>query len=368
MRQFEHDAYEMMTRFIDSDEAVVALDIGANVGDTAQRIVQIFPNARVYALEPVSDVYETLVERTAGLKGVKTFRLAVGERPGEVEFNITRNRWCSSLLPPSERGRAYYGDWYDVVRTERVPIVRLDDFAAQQGLERVDILKIDVQGLELPVLKGAVNLLRNGQVKAVQCEAQLVAEYEGASTFAEIDLFFRQAGFTIHQVHDLEVKGEEQQSSYLDAMWVRNDVLDALRKQPRKRFEPVCVVRARKALARCAAMGKQRAALYGSGQHTQKIAAALESPPMPVVAIIDDNPARQGQTMLGLPIVSAQRALQMGVDAVVLSSDRHEAALWAQSAGIRAAGVPVLGLYGTYADAIVEPAPVNATATARRSA
>lgn len=351
MRQFEHDTYSMMTRFLDPDRAIVAIDVGANVGDTCRRITQEFPHAIVHALEPVSDVFRTLEERTADMPGVKRYQIGVSDREGTVKFNVTKNRWCSSILPPSELGKAYYGEWYEVERQEEARIVRLDDWAKQQGIDQIDILKIDVQGLELAALRGAEALLSVGGergVKAINCEAQLVAEYEGAATFAEIDLYLRSKGFTLHQIHELQVKGEELQSSYLDAMWLRNDVLAALRKSPRRTYEPGCVVRTRKALARCAEHGRKRVALYGSGQHTNKIAAALENPPVEIVGIIDDNPARQGQTMLGLPIISAERAMALGVQGVILSSDGHEAKLWEQSASFRKAGVPVLPLYGQY--------------------
>ncbi len=351
MRQFEQDAYQMMTRFLDPEKAVVAIDVGANVGDTCRRITQEFPSATVHAFEPVSDVFASLEESTRGLAGVKRYRLGVGEREEQVTFNVTRNRWCSSILAPSDLGKAYYGDWYDVVRRETADVVRLDDWARREGVDHVDILKVDVQGLELAVLRGAEGLLRVGGehgVKVINCEAQLVAEYDGASTFAEIDLFLRDRGFTLHQVHQLEVKGEELQTSYLDAMWLRNDVLATLRRSPRRTYEPGCVIRMRRALDQCAEHGRTPVALYGSGQHTVKVAAALANPPVPIAGIIDDNPARQGQDVAGWPVISPARALELGVQAVILSSDGHEPALWEKAAGFRKAGIPVLPLYGQY--------------------
>lgn len=348
MKQFDQDPVQMMTRVLDPETPVTVIDIGANVGDTVARFVLEFPSATVYALEPVSDVFATLSERAMKMPGVKAFKLAVGETSGEVTFNITRNRWCSSLLKPSERGKAYYGDWYDVVRTETVPLVTLDQFVREQGIASVDVLKIDVQGLEMPVLRGAKGLLSSGTVKIVQCEAQLVQEYEGASTFAEIDLFFRNCGYTIHQIHDLEVKGDELQTSYLDAVWLRNDVLAELRRSPKKMYEPRCVARMRDALSRCASRGDARVAIYGAGHHTKKTAMVLSEPPpgVKILGVIDDDPSRHGQTVAGLKVISQAEAKTLGVKAVVLSSDSFEDALWEKSATMRASGVRVERLYG----------------------
>jgi FkbM family methyltransferase len=344
MNQFSHTPAEMMTRFLNPESSPVIIDVGANVGDTCAGFLTEFPHATIFAIEPVSDVFQTLVDRYRSMPGVRPFRLAVGEKPGEVTFNVTRNRWCSSLLAPSERGKAYYGDWYDVVRSETVPLVTLDQFADEQALDQIDILKIDVQGLELPVLRGARELLTSGRVKVVQCEAQLVPEYEGASTFSEVDLFFRERGLTIHQIHQLEVKGKEQQSSYLDAIWLRNDVLEELRKNPR-RITPRCVSKMRSAFDRCLAGGHTKVAIYGAGQHTLKCAEAFVSSPVDIIAAIDDNPSRQGGTVAGLPIVSAGRAIALGATAVVLSSDAHEDALWEKTAPLRSQGVRIERLY-----------------------
>lgn len=344
MNQFAHDPAKMMTRVIDRESPVVIVDIGANVGDTCAAFLQEFPFATVFAIEPVSDVFETLQQRYRDTPRVRPFRLAVGEAPGEVTFNVTRNRWCSSLLNPNDRGKAYYGDWYDVVRSETVPLLSLDLFAQQQGIDQIDILKIDVQGLELPVLRGARKLLSGGRVKVVQCEAQLVPEYEGASTFAEIDLFFRECGLTIHQIHQLEVKGKELQTSYLDAVWLRNDVLAELRRNP-KVVQPRCVEKMRSALHRCAEAECRNVAVYGAGQHTSKCAEAFADSPVQIVGVIDDNPSRHGGLISGLSIMSAEQALSLGATAIVLSSDAHEEALWEKTEWLRKQGIHVERLY-----------------------
>ncbi len=111
--------------------------------------------------------------------------------------------------------------------------------------------------------------------------------------------------------------------------------------------------RVRTALDRLAARGIRRAAVYGAGQHTRKAGAALCTPPVEVVAIIDDARADEDRTMWGIPVVCQRAALALGVEAVVLSSDAMEDRLWEASAPMRAKGVEVVRLYG---DAASEPA------------
>jgi hypothetical protein len=100
------------------------------------------------------------------------------------------------------------------------------------------------------------------------------------------------------------------------------------------------------ALERLAARGVGRVAIYGAGQHTRKAGAALCTPAVEVVAIIDDVRGEEGSSMWGIPVVGQRSALALGVEAVVLSSDAMEERLWEASAPMRSAGVEVVRLYG----------------------
>jgi glycosyltransferase involved in cell wall biosynthesis len=93
--------------------------------------------------------------------------------------------------------------------------------------------------------------------------------------------------------------------------------------------------------------GCRRIAIYGVGKHTRRTAGIFERP-LPLVGLIDDDPPPQPQ-VFGLPVVPLERALaELKPDAVLLSSDAWEEQMWRRSAALRAAGVRVLPLYGTY--------------------
>lgn len=98
-------------------------------------------------------------------------------------------------------------------------------------------------------------------------------------------------------------------------------------------------------LQRCADAGHERVAIYGCGLHTQAGIAALREPPVRVCCFIDDNAANHGRSMWGVPVVSREGALALGVEAVVLSGNSVEDRLWANSAIFRERGVTVVRLY-----------------------
>ncbi|MBL0922323.1 MAG: FkbM family methyltransferase [Phycisphaerales bacterium] len=233
----EQDAYVMMTRVIDASKPAVILDIGANVGATVERLRSQFRKPTIYAFEPAPDVFERLCERAAEWPEVRPIRAAVGASNGEVEFRLTANRLMSSVLPASAMGASFHGDGIREETRVRAPMVTIDAWAESNGIARVDAVKLDVQGLELAALRGARRTLTERGVMAVNCEAQLAPEYEGADTFSEIDLFLRECGFGLYQVHEIWSHGPEQRTTCVDALWVRREALDWLRVQPERAWE-----------------------------------------------------------------------------------------------------------------------------------
>lgn len=99
------------------------------------------------------------------------------------------------------------------------------------------------------------------------------------------------------------------------------------------------------ALESCARNGRLRVALYGAGQHTRRVGDALRSPPVEVVAIIDDDPDRTGGLLWNFPVVTRIQALDMGVDAIILSSDSMEQTLRERTSEFSARGIEIYSLY-----------------------
>ena len=99
------------------------------------------------------------------------------------------------------------------------------------------------------------------------------------------------------------------------------------------------------AMERLARQGVRRVALYGAGTHTKALSNLLADPPVEVVCVVDDSPKNIGRKMWGFPIVNKRDAIQMGVQAVILSANSVEDKLWILSEPFRAAGIPVVRLY-----------------------
>jgi len=96
--------------------------------------------------------------------------------------------------------------------------------------------------------------------------------------------------------------------------------------------------------------GVKRIAIYGAGRHTRALASLFEEPSVEIACIVDDDPNRHGSRLWGFEISSRERAMELGVEGVILSSNCFEEKLWAAAQPFRDAGLPVLRLYAQEAE------------------
>ena len=153
-------------------ESPVVFDVGANVGDYARLVRRHVPAATVYAFEPSRATYERLAQSAAGEGGrVRPFNLGLSDEAKGVElYSYTVEGEEQSLISSIDRRLPTQVVQVEVSATERVEVRPLDDFCAEQGVGRIDFLKLDVEGHELAVLRGARRMLGAGAVSMIQFE------------------------------------------------------------------------------------------------------------------------------------------------------------------------------------------------------
>lgn len=164
----------------------VALDVGANRGQTALLLADAFPDASIHSFEPVAATFEELKKTAALLPRVRAHRMALAEAVSELTMSAesdTTNR----LVDDSFK-----------VAVERVPTSTVDQFCAEQGIERIDLLKIDVEGAELRVLKGASESFAKRSIPMVLAECDFFErKYEPHTQFADLIAFLEPLGYNV---------------------------------------------------------------------------------------------------------------------------------------------------------------------------
>jgi FkbM family methyltransferase len=179
---------------LDRFEVDCVLDVGANVGQYGARLRAWGYRGRIVSFEPLGEAHRALTRRAApDPQWLVAPRLALGDRDGEVEIEVSAERDMSSLLPQSDLLRRISPS-SAVVRRERVMMRRLDGLAEEFLKPDGGIfLKVDVQGFEPRVLAGARQLLP--RLQGVQLEMSLVRCYEGERDFRDMIDDLEDAGF-----------------------------------------------------------------------------------------------------------------------------------------------------------------------------
>lgn len=173
---YELDEVRFCERTIEPGNMV--LDVGANIGLYALLAGRLVgPSGRVHAFEPEAGNAARLAVNIAlnGLENVSVFEAAVYSEPGAVTLNVFDSRFNAwhSLGRPSLPDPEHAGRTVEPVRTRQVPAITLDAHCATHGIDRIDLLKVDVEGAEVNVLLGARRLLDAHAVRALLFEVSL---------------------------------------------------------------------------------------------------------------------------------------------------------------------------------------------------
>jgi FkbM family methyltransferase len=182
----------------------VACDIGANIGTYTVPLSRLVgPDGHVVAFEPNHPTCACLRQniRQNGLHNVTILRAAAGPERGVADLVVTANNFGEVHLAPSgsDNFQRQGGDGIAVASapgTARVAVTTVDAEVARLGLQRVDFIKIDVEGFELAALRGAVRTLATNANLVVQTE--IVPAHAARYRFdvADLTAFFREHGYT----------------------------------------------------------------------------------------------------------------------------------------------------------------------------
>jgi FkbM family methyltransferase len=180
--------------FLPSTGAIV-LDIGANKGLWSRAMLRKAGGrlARLVAFEPSSHNWadlDTITDPRFSL-----IRKGVADREGTAELHMDAPG--SGLASLSKRNLDHVG--LEMREHEIVELATLDAFAAARGLERIDFMKLDIEGHELSALRGAEVLLKSGAIRALSFEFG-GSNIDTRTYFRDFWLLLREHGFSIWRI------------------------------------------------------------------------------------------------------------------------------------------------------------------------
>jgi FkbM family methyltransferase len=190
------DVFDDLAKAFGGYRPVTVFDVGANDGDTTAECLGEYPESRVFACEPVNRAFDRLQNRFAGDDRVTCLQVALGSEPGEASI-VTHESAVLSSLAPHALVRSTAGSHEETVTVETV-----DRIVATQGIDRVGLLKIDTEGYDLEVLKGATDLLGREAIDLIEVEVSMSPENLSHVAFADVVALLSGYGFRIFGLYD----------------------------------------------------------------------------------------------------------------------------------------------------------------------
>jgi len=193
------DPYLDMKKFI-TNNTPVFFDVGANYGQTIDEIISVFENYEINSFEPSPAVFEFLRNKTSKMEKINIWNCGIGSSAKPLLLNENTHQNMSSFLEIGKDG------WGSIDHTTSVPVTTIDKFCEEQNIKRIDVLKIDTQGFELEVFKGAKNSMENNRIGLLYFEVTFIDMYKGIPTFGELYDFAINNGFELITIYPIKYK------------------------------------------------------------------------------------------------------------------------------------------------------------------
>lgn len=197
----------------------VLFDVGANTGQTRHWLRYYVPKAKIYSFEPVKDVYQQLLQNSAGDANCVLENFALGEARGEKTIQLFEGSSSSmnSLLENVMNNTAG-------ARKETVQIETIDQYSESNAVSKIDLLKIDTEGYEIHVLKGASRMLNQGAISMIYCETGFQSSNQCNTYFPKLTDFLEKQNYYFFGLYQIDYHDWHRGNHLGNALYIHKSV------------------------------------------------------------------------------------------------------------------------------------------------
>jgi FkbM family methyltransferase len=171
-------------------------DVGANIGQSAYAYLSDYPYSTIYCFEPIAETFKELESNMRSKQQVKCFQLAFGASTGNATMTSEGTSTMNCVVNEDSSND------HDAGKTEIVNSTTLDDFCIKNDVRHISYLKIDTEGGDFDVLKGADNMFSNKHVDIVEVEAGMNPHNHHHVAFEILKEFLEGHGYLIFGVYE----------------------------------------------------------------------------------------------------------------------------------------------------------------------
>lgn len=203
------------------NEKIVVFDIGSNVGDTVNVYKEQFNSARIYSFEAIPNLAKQQEKRFKNDNRISIINKAISDKKGITRFNVNHFQDTSSILDiNNDVVPDRYGSTYQPKKQIEVDTITLDSFCSEHNIKQIDLIKMDIQGVELMALKGAHKLLESGKIKLIYLECSFLPLYKGQDLFADIIVYLSKFDYSLHYIYNVTTNFKTGKTLQCDAIFI----------------------------------------------------------------------------------------------------------------------------------------------------
>ncbi|MET4277883.1 MULTISPECIES: FkbM family methyltransferase [unclassified Bradyrhizobium] len=183
---FGADEFRDIRRRLPSTKIDVIFDVGANEGGAAAQFRKHFPSAEIHCFEPNKDLVQT-IQRIGD--DINVYSMALGSKPGVMGLDRSTG----------------YADRFTLVQDVTghvVPVDTIDSFCKEHSIQHIGYLKIDTEGHDLEVLRGAQSMLARGAIDIAQAEVSMNPDNNLHVSLHAVQGFIEQSGYRLFGLYE----------------------------------------------------------------------------------------------------------------------------------------------------------------------
>jgi FkbM family methyltransferase len=217
------DPFLCQRKLLSSQEKVTIFDVGGYHGLISIAYHNLFPQSNVYTFEPFEESFHILEKNIQDYPSIKPYKVALSDKIGENSLHINQSAATNSLLASSKTGSPI-DTLTASYKTINIKTDTIDNMVVKHHIDRLDILKLDIQGGEIRALQGAAQMLSEKRINLIYCEVEFITIYESQPLYHHIATFLQNYGYQLFDIFDFHHL-ENKQLAWADAIFYNPETI-----------------------------------------------------------------------------------------------------------------------------------------------
>ncbi|MDA7823547.1 FkbM family methyltransferase [Opitutales bacterium] len=191
---------------------LMIFDVGAHKGQTSLHFCKLFPQSFIHAFEPSPYLFAEIEKNLSKKKNIRCHNFALGETNEKAFLTKPNSDLCGQVIKAQEKN------------STSISVRRLDEFCQVEKIDSIDLLKIDVEGNELSVLRGVSGMFERNAIRAILLECDFNKDDKQHSYFIDIFDFLSDQNFCFHGLFDVVRYSPSYGIGFCNALFLNRSV------------------------------------------------------------------------------------------------------------------------------------------------